>query len=358
MIPMFKVYMSSEAILEASLTLHSGMIGEGNKVVEFKKKLEEFFNCNNVILLNSCTSALTLALRLCDIKPGDEVISTPFTMIATNVTIMTTGAKIVWADIEPDTFNISYEDIKKKITNKTKAIVLTHVGGMPCDMEEIGKLGIPIIADCAHAVGSYYKGEHISHWAEYSCFSFQSIKHLTTGDGGCIVIRDKDKYELAEKLKWFGMTRKVPEGKTKLEHQMEADVEEWGYKFHMNDIAASIGLKNIEHLPAILRRHKENAEYYCGKLGININKEKESSWWLFPILSYNRKELILKMNNAGIEVSPMWRRNDEYSTFSEFRGQKLSNMDFIQDKILFIPVGWWLTTEQELDKIMYLLVED
>lgn len=348
-IPMFKVRMSEKASEMVAEVLNSGMIGEGPKVEEFKQKLEERFDHKQLLLLNSCTSALTLALRLAEVNSESEVISTPFTMIATNVAIASLGARIIWADINEENVNVSVEDIAKKITSRTKAIVVTHVGGVPCEMEEINKLGIPIVSDCAHAIGTYYKGKHISHWADYSCFSFQAIKQLTTGDGGALVVKDEDKYELGEKLKWFGMTRKVPPGMTRLEHQMIVDVEDWGYKFHMNDIAASVGLANLEVLDDVLKKQQENANYYYEHFkdipGITlpfIPEDCTPSWWIFYLFTRYRDDFIAHLKDRGIVATPMWRRNDEYTVFKA-RKANLPNLDYLQDKVVFIPVGWWLT---------------
>lgn len=346
MIQMFKVRMSTKIRGAVGKTLQSGMIGEGPKVVEFTKKLQRRFECVNLICLNSGTSALTLALRLAGVE-GGEVITTPFTMIATNVAILAERAKVVFADIEKDSVSISAESIKSKITPNTKAIVVTCVGGVTPDLRLICSFGIPVIIDAAHAVDTYYCGEHISKWGDYVCFSFQSIKQLTTGDGGAIVIRDDEQFERAEKLKWFGMTRKVPEGKTRLEHQMTADVPEWGYKFHMNDISATIGLQNLELLEDTTIKQQDNAEYYLTHLEgclPSVNSDDTPSWWAFYIFVDNRKEFMKKMAEKGIETTPMWRRNDEYSCFEK---ADLSNMTKLQDKIVFIPVGWWLTKKQK-----------
>ena len=349
-IQMFNAKLSHRLSSALSELFATTFIGEGVKVVEFTKKLEAYFNCQNLLLLNSCTSALTLAGRLLNLKPGDEIISTPFTMVATNVAFMPFGVKIVWADINEDDVNISYESIKSKITSKTKAIVVTHVGGQPCAMASIRRLGIPIISDCAHAIDTYYDGEHISYWADFSCFSFQAIKQLNTGDGGAIVIKDKKLFERAEKLKWFGMSRKVPEGMTRLQHQMTADVEEWGYKFHMNDIAATIGLTNFECLDDVTSLQVENAEYYLQELrdlpGITLPAHERNSfpsWWAFYLFTDDRNELMEFLDKRGIVTTPMWRRNDQYTCFKKGKEKILPNMDKLQDKILFIPVGWWLS---------------
>lgn len=348
MIPLFKVFMNERVSEEVGKTLMSGMVGEGPKVAEFKKKLEEKFNCRNLIPLNSATSALTLALRLAGIKPEDEVVSTPYTMIATNCAIANFTKHIKFSDVGYNNVNVTYGTLKNALTKNTKAIVLTHVGGMPCDMELIKTFKLPVIADCAHAVSTYYKDIHISKWADYSCFSFQAIKQLNTGDGGALVVMDDKKYELAEQLKWFGMSRIVPSGMTRLQHQMTSDVAEFGYKFHMNDIAATIGLCNLNDFDWITQRHQDNANYYykelAGVKGIKLFTIPEtavSSWWVFGLLASRRDELIAYLEEKGITATPMWRRNDRYTAF--YCPRKLINMDKLEREIVFIPNGWWVT---------------
>lgn len=349
MIPMFKPFNAPHVTERLMEVFDSGMTGEGPRVEEFKSKLEERFQCKNLIPLNNCTNAITLAGRLLDLHPGDEIISTPFTMIASNVALMQFGVTIKWADQDYLSPNIHTTDVARKVTRKTKAILVTQVGGIPCEMDILQSFGIPIISDCAHAITAQYHYKHISNWADYSCFSFQSIKQLNTGDGGAIVVKDASQFERAEKLKWFGMSRKVPEGMTRLEHQMTADVVEWGYKMHMNDIAAAIGLENLLYLDNINYSQQDNAGFYGEQLngisGLTLARVPwncSPSWWAYPIFVENRDSFMKMMVDKGIVTTPMWRRNDKYTVFKDMPKYDLRNMNKQQDTIVFIPVGWWV----------------
>src|SRR3989338_2880247 len=188
MIPLFKVFMPESIMAPLKETLLSGYIGQGAKVDEFEAKMAGWLGCERILTLNSCTSALQLALRLANVGFGDEVLSTSMTCTATNVPVMAMGARIVWVDIDPRTGNLDPRAIEKKIGKKTKAILAVHWGGYPCDLDEIHavakKHNLKVIEDAAHALGSVYKGKKIGNHSDFVCFSFQAIKHMTTVDGG------------------------------------------------------------------------------------------------------------------------------------------------------------------------------
>ena len=185
---------------------------------------------------------------------NDEVISTAMTSEPTNTIIYATGAKIVWADVNPKTGLLDPKSVESKITDRTKAIVLVHYAGMVCDMAEFNKLSlkynIPIIEDCAHALGSYYDNKAIGNNSQYSCFSFQAIKHMTTIDGGMICLKKEEEIETAKKLRFFGLSKNVS--------RLENDITRVGYKYGMNNVTAAIGLIQLKHIEDVLRKHIEN----------------------------------------------------------------------------------------------------
>ena len=205
MIPLFKVHMPESVIDPLRDTLLSGFIGEGEKVVEFEEALAPWFDNENVLATNNGTAAIQLALRLSGVGPGDEVISTPMTCSATNEPVLAAGAKIVWADIDPWTGNIDVHDVKKKITPKTKAIICVDWGGYPCTFAELNYLakknGLKLIEDACHAFGSEYYGDKVGCQCDFSCFSFQAIKTITTVDGGALTCRSKEDYEKGKLLR-------------------------------------------------------------------------------------------------------------------------------------------------------------
>ena len=348
MIPLFKVFMPESVMEPLKKTLLSGYIGQGPKVDEFEAELVKWLGVERVLTLNSCTSALQLALRLANVGFGDEVISTAMTCTATNVPILAMGAKIVWADIHPETGNIDPSAIEKKITKKTKAIVTVHWGGYPCDLDEIHEVakkhGLKVIEDAAHAFGSLYKGKKIGSHSDFVCFSFQAIKHMTTVDGGALVCKDPAAHGRGKLLRWYGINR---EGSRK-DFRCEEDVLEYGYKFHMNDVAAVIGLEQIKHVDGVIGRHRENADFYDQEFAALKSvrptfraQDHRSAFWIYTVLTDQKRKFMEYMTRQDIQVSSVHARNDTHAMFKEFRADLPRVAEFTK-RMVCIPVGWWV----------------
>ena len=345
-IPLFKVYMAKRVMGPLKKVLMSGYIGQGSQVEVLEKAMSAYLKTKWVLSLNSGTTALTLALQLAGVGPGDEVISTPMTCTATNWPILSRGARIVWADINPQTGNIDPQSIAKCITKRTKAIMAVNWGGYPCDIDAIRKnaKGIPIIEDAAHAFGAMYKGKMVGQSADYTCFSLQAIKHLTAGDGGLLVVQKESDYIRGKLLRWYGIDRE-----TRSQYdRIEVDVHEWGYKFHMNDINATIALANFEDIDTILKKHRAYAEYYkkhlSGLTRITLLQEDEdfiSSYWLFTLLVEDKDAFIAHMGKHGVMASQVHRRNDTHPVVAQFK-KTLPGVDSFSKHMVCIPVGWWL----------------
>jgi dTDP-4-amino-4,6-dideoxygalactose transaminase len=304
------------------------------------------------LTLSSGTHGLTLALRLLGVGAGDEVITTPLTCTATNMPILQQGADIVWADVKRD-LNIDPKSIELSINEKTKAIIVVHWGGYPCDMSEIGQIshdyGIPVIEDCAHVWNATYKDHQIgdTNWSRFAMFSFQAIKHLTCVDGGALCIEKHDDYVRGKLLRWYGIDR---EG-VRSDFRCEENIKEWGYKFHMNDVCATIGINNIPLAFENDKKAQSNARWYESELipfdGIEIPQiaeDRESSYWLFTMLVEKRSDFCSMMGSKGISVSRVHERNDKHDCFSKFK-RELPGLESIIDKMICIPVGWWVSNE-------------
>ncbi len=305
-----------------------------------------FAKNNPCIATGAGTDALHLAYILAGLKFGDEVIAPVYTCTATNIPFLYMGVKIKFADVDPVTMNISVKSVKKLITSKTKAIVCTHYGGLPCDMDELKKIAsqkkIPIVEDAAHALGATYKNKPIGSLSEFTMFSFQAIKHITTGDGGMLCIKNKKLLDKARRIRWFGIDR---EGKQK--GIWKNDIFEVGYKYQMTDIGASIGIESLKSFNKIINYRRKIYEVYLNELSKNqdiicVNdedKRKKHAAWLFTILLEKKDFLQKKLREKGIETNQVHFRNDKYSVFKKFvKNSKFPNMDYIEDKYLVLPI--------------------
>jgi len=347
MIPLFKVFMSEESIHYSAEVLRSGYIGEGEYVKRFEQKLAKFLRSDReIITLNSATSGLQLACHMIGIAPYDEVITTPITCTATQAGIVHSNATIVWADVDADTGLISPHSVARRITRKTKAIIATNWAGAKPDYNALKSFGIPVIEDAAH--GPYaIDGNN----GDYVVWSTQAIKFLTTGDGGFMYCPDPDRARL---LRWYGLDRR-----SSADFRCEQNIQEFGYKYHMNDIAAAIGLGNLQYLESLVNIHKYNAEQYALHL---LNKtsthyyQPHSAYWLFTLQTKNPKHMIKYLANHGIHASPVHAANYKHDALQYIArtcyesdadvARDLPNAYRFDTSQLSIPVGWWLKTHE------------
>lgn len=372
-IDLFKVFMAPNAGEEVSKVLHSGYIGQGTKVEQLEDKMKKYFNHDYVLTLNSGTSGLHLAIHLLKqphklykngfehswpgLELGDEVLTTAMTCTASNWPILANGLKIKWVDIDAKTLNMDLDDLERKITPKTKVIMVVHWGGYPNDIDRLKqiqknclhKFGFKpaIIEDGAHSFGSKYKNKLIGTHGNLTMFSLQAIKHVTSIDGGLIMTPHMDLYKRARLIRWYGIDR----DSDRKDFRCEANIDEWGFKFHMNDVCATVGMANLEFADEIVDKHKNNASYYDRELknvaGVNLLNRQEgfdSAFWIYSMLVDNRDEFYRYMNTCGISVSQVHERNDKHSCVKEF-STFLPTLDKIVGNIVSIPVGWWVSPE-------------
>jgi perosamine synthetase len=345
-IVLFHPHVSDKARSYVEDTLRSRWIGQGPKVEKFESEFSKKFGKGNVaISVGSGTDALHLSYLLAGLKEGDEVVAPLFTCTATNIPFLYMGVKIRFADVQPGTLNIDPTHVRKLVNEKTKAIVCVHYGGLPCDMDELHSIakewGIPVIEDAAHAIGASYKGTPVGAISEFTMFSFQAIKHITTGDGGMITFKDDGKLlEKAKRLRWFGIDRSA-----KQMGIWENDIKEIGFKYQMNDISAAMGLAALEEFDEVLNFRKKLFKQYESLIqsipGIRFigggYTDREHGAWLCTIIAENREGLQVKLREHDIESSQVHYRNDRYSIFGG-RGNHYPNMDAIEDKYLVLPL--------------------
>ena len=349
--PLFKIYCPKNIGKKIEIIFKKGAVSEGYHSEKFENKFAEFLEIDKekCVLLNSATSALTLAYRLINLKEGDEVISTPLTCPATNEPLFNSGVKIRFADIDKKSGNIDPESVKRLINKKTKAIIAVHWAGQPADIQSlkkiIGKRKIKIIEDAAHALGAKLDNRFIGNHGDFICFSFQAVKHMTTGDGGALICKNKKDANLAKKLRWFGVSRNYKGNKWK------QDIKDSGYKFHTNDLSSVIGLEQLKTMNKKIRLHKKNGTFFDKNIKnkkISILKRlnnSESSHWIYTVLVDKKDKFKNYLKKFGIRSDEVHFRNDKYTIFKRFKESNLPGMDYFEKHMISIPVGWWLNNK-------------
>jgi perosamine synthetase len=342
---MFRPSVSEHAIRRVIEVLRSGWVGEGPRVAELEERLAGLLGVPPVAL-NSGTSALHLALRLAGVGPGDEVVTTAQTMLATSQAILAVGAQPVYADLQYATGNLDPASAAAAITPRTRAILAVDWAGYPCDWDELGELarrhGLTTIDDAAHALGARYRGAPVGSLADHTCFSLQAIKHLTTGDGGLLCSRAAADRRRARALRWFGIDRETRQPSILGEALFE--VAELGYKYQMNDVAAAIGLGNLEELEAWSERRRELARRYRAALrgvaGLQLFERAEdrlSADWLFSVHVERRRDFCVALGERGVEVSVVHSRIDRHPVCGG-RRRGLTALDRFEETHVCLPL--------------------
>jgi len=346
-VPLFWPAIYKEEWLKELSSLFNGrFIGQGPKVDEFEKEFGEKFGYEYCISTNSGSAALELAYHLADINNGDKVITTVLTCSATNIPLVRRGANIIFTDVSKQTLTMNAADFNKRINRGIKAVVTVNLGGITCNpnIYTVAKdCNVPVIVDACQSLGIKER------YGDYIAYSFQAIKHFSTGDGGILILRNKEDYERAKKLRWFGIDREKKISNDwkcySSNREICMDMDEAGYKFHMNDVAATVGLVGLKHSDEILQHRKDIASIYTK--GLLAYPEIYDcicggSYWTFVITIDNRDDLITKLKDFGIESDPAHLRNDIFTVFGGKRNN-LPNMDWIESRYTCLPIHTHMT---------------
>lgn len=349
MIPLFWPQIYKEEWLEAlDKVFNTRWIGQGPLVDKFEERFGNKFGFDYCLSVNSGTAALELAYHLIGVGEKDEVLTTVLTCTATNIPLLRRHAKIKFLDIS-DNLTVDFEDLKRKISRKTKAIVVVNLGGIQVDKRIFPlarKYGVPVVLDACQSLGIREP------FGDYICYSFQAIKHFTTGDGGMLVLRNKKDYERAKKLKWFGIDREAKRKagwRALVNHKTAMEIQEAGYKHHMNDIAAALGMVGLKHSDEILEHRRAICSAYDKKLPNYYKKIYGGSYWQFGILAKNRNNLIKYLRRNQIECDLVHLRNDIFKIFGSQR-QNLPNMNRLENEYFYLPLNA-TTTFKDVDYI-------
>ncbi len=293
MLPFSKPTIDEATIAAVGEVLRSGWITSGPKVAAFEAQLSEYFGGRFVRTFNSGTCTMEIALRVAGIGPGDEVITTSISWVATANVILEVGATPVFADIDPLTRNIDLDAVEAAITPRTKAIIPVFLSGLPVDMDRLyaiaAKHKLRVVEDAAQAFGSMWKGQRIGAFGDFTSFSFQANKNLTTGEGGCLVMNTLEEAKLAERFRLQGVSRSGIDG---------IDVDVLGGKYNMTDIAAAIGLGQLKNIDTFNAQRRALAAHYFATFGADFEATTgaqlplqafdTSNWHLFQIVLPDR----------------------------------------------------------------------
>jgi perosamine synthetase len=348
-IPVFRPSFGEEEFQQVREALQSGWVGLGPKVAEFERRFAAYIGVPYGVGLSSGTAALDLGLRMAGVQDR-EVITTPLTFVSTNHAILYNGGVPVFCDIEPDTLNIDADKVEALVTPRTRAIMVVHYGGHACDMDRILAIArrreLVVIEDCAHATGGEYRGRRLGSLGHYGCFSFHAVKNLAMGEGGLVTARSEADDGLLRRLRWVGITKSTwdrsdPSSKR---YSWYYDVSELGVKCHLNDIAAGIGLAQLDKLERTNARRRAITERYNAAfkdldwLATPVEKEyATSSCHNYVVRTPHRDRLHTYLAQHQISTSVHYVPNHHYDMYKPFRAH-VPVCDTVWQTILTLPL--------------------
>jgi len=368
-LPFTRPTIDEETIQGVAEVLRSGWITSGPQVKAFEAKLSEFFGGRPVRVFNSGTCTMEIALRIAGIGPGHEVITTPLTWVATSNVVLETGAKPVFADIDPVTRNIDLDKVEAAITPATRAIIPVDLAGLPVDRDRLyaiaRKHGLRVIEDAAQSMGSEYKGRRIGSFGDFVSISFHANKNLTTVEGGCLVMNDEAEAKLAEQYRLQGVIRTGFDG---------MDVELIGGKYNLTDVAARVGLSQLKHLAGFNVRRTELARRYFEKfkaagtaaLGLRLPPEtfEGGNWHMFQVvleesrLSLKRADVMAKMHALGIGIGIHYPAIHLFTLYRRLGWQpgQFPNAEFVGRNTMTLPL-FPTMADSDVDRVVDALTE-
>lgn len=361
MIPYGKQTIEQDDIQAVVDVLKSDFLTTGPKIAEFEQTVADYVGAKYAVAISNGTSALHAACFAAGIGPGDEVITTPLTFAASANCVLYCGGTPVFADVDPRTYNIDPEDIRRKITDRTKAIIAVHLAGQPCDMDAIHSIarehGLIVIEDGAHALGSVYKGKKVGSLSDMTTFSFHPVKPITTGEGGMIVTDNEEFYKKMVLFRSHGITRD--------DSMMTRNDGPWfyqqfdlGYNYRITDIQCALGCSQMKKLDRFLARRKELVAHYneafadCSNIVTPYQlPDTESGWHLYIVQVKNcdRKQVFEALREKGIGVNVHYIPVYMHPYYQEhgYKDVHCANAEEIYSHIISLPLYPGLTDEQQ-----------
>ncbi len=361
MIPYGKQTIEQDDIQAVGDVLKSDFLTTGSKIAEFEQTVADYVGAKYAVAISNGTSALHAACFAAGIRPGDEVITTPLTFAASANCVLYCGGTPVFADVDPKTYNIDPEDIRRKITDRTKAIIAVHLAGQPCDMDAIHSIarehGLIVIEDGAHALGSVYKGKKVGSLSDMTTFSFHPVKPITTGEGGMIATDNEDFYKKMVLFRSHGITRD-DSIMTRNDGPWFYQQFDLGYNYRITDIQCALGCSQMKKLDRFLARRKEIVARYneafadCDNIITPYQlSDTESGWHLYIVQVKNcdRRQVFENMREKGIGVNVHYIPVYMHPYYQEhgYENVHCANAEEIYSHIISLPLYPGLTFEQQ-----------
>lgn len=367
MIPVFRPYGTDEEAKAAEKVIKSGYWGCGPECAAFEKEFSQQIGIKYCLATTSCTAALIMTGKILNLPVKSEIIIPAITWISTAYLAEHNNLKVVFADVEGDTLNIDPIDVEQKITNRTKAIVIMHHGGHACDIDKIKKLtkkyNLYLIEDCAHGLGGTYKGKPLGSFGDISCFSFQAVKSISTGDGGMVATNNKEWADRIRSLRWLGMDVDSSQRNKGGKYSWQHDIIEVGYKYQLNDILAAIGRVQLKRLSEMNKQRAELISRYNDRF-------REMPWIKTPIVKKytipsnhiyvikvnesKRDRLMEHLASKGIHTSVHYKPLYHYSIYKD-RKVDCPVADNVWKELVTIPLYACMTYEEQAQVIKAIL---
>lgn len=365
MINVYQPQLGEEEVQAVREVFKSNWIGKGKKTQMFEEQFAEYVNANpaNILSTSCCSEGLFSSMRIFDIGQGDEVILPTVSFVGAGNAVCDSGAKAVFCDVDVRTLNVRAEDIEKKITNRTRAILLLHYGGVACEMDEImqlaGEKGLKVIEDSACSVASTYKGRALGTIGDMGMWSFDAMKILVCGDGAMLYFKEPEKREYAEKLLYFGLESQSGYSNSVDKKWWHFDISQFGHRAVMNDVTSAIGIEQLKKLPQFIEKRKKVHEFYNDALKDvewldlpePIGSDRTSSYYFYHIQVHGEHR---------DELAKYLRDNDIYTTFRYYPlhwvkkygcSETFPNAEYAADHTLNLPIHQSLS-ESDLSKIV------
>jgi perosamine synthetase len=355
---LFNVFLDEQVETALLAVLRSGQLASGPNVAELARAFEAFLGFGHAVPTSDMSSAMTIALRLAGVGPGDEVITGPFACLSTNAPIKTSGAQVIWADMDAHTAALDSADVARLIGPKTKAVVLYHVCGYPGQAPELAAIcrarGVALIEDCDNALGATLDGRPVGSFGDYAIYSLYPNRHLHGLEGGMLVCSDPEQALRAKRLSKFGIDAtsfRTPNG----EINPFSDIPEIGWSAPLSNLNAAVALAQMPGLAERLDRTRRNAGALSAQLAaipslrmIPPLAGADPAYWVLLARSSHRDALVDGLKLEGIHASSVHLRNDRYAGFGSRR--ELPGVDAFSESVLGLPCGWWLHVD-DLDRI-------